>query len=106
MVGAVRDAEQIIEMGFPVYSASVSPVTPAGRAAIVERDIPIYCGGARIEPGDIIVGDWDGVVSVPQELAVEVLEKSLAMEATDEQLRTRIREDAGATKLGDIFGEH
>jgi regulator of RNase E activity RraA len=103
MDGAVRDIAPMIEMDFPIFAGSVSPATPAGRSAVVGYNIPIVCGGVSVRPGDVIVADWDGVVVVPQEHAVEVLEKSLALEESERDLRDHIRANAGKKKLGDLF---
>ena len=64
--GSVRDSAEIRESGFPVFCAGVSPLGPhKGWGDSI--NIPIQCGGVRVEPGDIIVGDDDGVVVVPKE---------------------------------------
>lgn len=72
--GGVRDIEEITQIGFPVYSRSVTPATSVGRLVSVSKNEPVMCGGVRVRPGDYLMGDWDGVVVVPVEAAERVVE--------------------------------
>jgi RraA family protein len=74
--GVIRDIEGIKELDFPVFCKGTT-VAASGKAGMGEIRVPISCGGVAIYPGDIIVGDSDGVVVVPQAIEQEVLEKSL-----------------------------
>lgn len=103
MDGAVRDIDPMIEMGFPIFAASVSPVNFTAKMTVVAHDVPIACGGVAVNPGDVILADWDGVVVIPQELAEAVLEQALAKEAAEQDLRERIRALAATTPLGQVF---
>ena len=105
MDGAVRDIEPMIEMRFPVFAASVSPVNFAGKAAAIAHQVPITCGGVVVRPGDLVVADWDGVVVVPWELAAEVAERAVRAEARDAAIRARIRSAGGTMPLARIFAE-
>lgn len=71
--GAIRDVDGITALGFPAYSRSV---TPGGcdKDGPGEINVTISCGGAVVQPGDIVVGDVDGIAVVPREDAAEVLE--------------------------------
>ncbi len=73
--GAVRDADGIREMGFPVFARGVTPIGPFKNGP-GEINVPIACGGVAVHPGDIIVGDDDGVIVVPRLEAKEILEKT------------------------------
>ena len=77
--GAVRDVRQLRELGYPVFAAEISPYDTKGRAEVVAHDVPVECGGVRVESGDLMVGDDDGVVVVPAGLVgailAEVVEK-------------------------------
>jgi len=75
--GAVRDAGAIKKMNFPVYAAGVTPKGPY-KDGPGEINISISCGGIVIKPGDIIVGDSDGVVVIDPQDAAELLEKAKA----------------------------
>ena len=105
MDGAVRDIAPMLEMGMPVFAASVSPVNFAGKAVVAAADVPIVCGGVPVRPGDVILGDWDGVVVIPQELAASLLEEARAHEATDERMRLVIHSDGARRPLAEIFAE-
>jgi regulator of RNase E activity RraA len=79
LAGAVLDAgvRDIYEIrrdyDFPVISRSVSPGTTLGRHRTLAANVPVVCGGVEVNPGDIIVGDLDGVVVVPRASAEAVL---------------------------------
>jgi 4-hydroxy-4-methyl-2-oxoglutarate aldolase len=74
--GAVRDSEEIEELGFPVFAAGVTP-TPPRRDQEGDVGMPVTCGGLTVRPGDIVYGDRDGVVVVPAELHDEILGRVL-----------------------------
>jgi len=88
--GAVRDLEDIQRYNLPVYCRAVTPAGPhkgwGGRA-----NAPISCGGAVIRPGDVIVGDGDGLVLVPREKAAETLAKARKKMAQEEEWFQRVR---------------
>lgn len=72
--GAVRDITEIRrDYDFPVFARSVAPGTTLGRYRTSAKGIPVNVGGILVHPGDIIVGDIDGVVVVPQANAEAVL---------------------------------
>lgn len=76
--GAVRDVRWLRQMGFTAYSTEVSPVQSSGHCRIVAYQEPLQlpaAGGGlvKVEPGDFVLGDDDGVVVVPGDRVVEVL---------------------------------
>lgn len=70
--GAIRDVEGIARLGFPAFSRSVSPGS-CDKDGPGEINVPVCCGGTVVCPGDIVVGDGDGVVVVPRSDAEVVL---------------------------------
>ncbi|RLK39204.1 RraA family protein [Cupriavidus plantarum] len=72
---AARDAEEIIETGFPMYSVGLNPNGPTkfvpGRV-----NHPIQCGGVTVCPGDLVIGDADGVVVIEREKAPALIEEA------------------------------
>jgi len=90
--GGVRDVEEIRQLGLPVFARSVVPATTVGRYATLARDLPVPCGGVLVRPGDILVGDTDGVVVVPREHASQVLAVALEIEEAERRMAARIRE--------------
>lgn len=71
--GGIRDTAQILEKDFPVFYRYRSPNGSLGRCLITHYQIPVQIGDVFVRPGDVIVGDADGVVAVPRGIAEEVL---------------------------------
>lgn len=69
--GAVRDAQDIVELGLPVFARGLCPAGTT-KDSLGTVGAPIICGGITVRPGDIVLGDCDGVVVVPQEIEDEV----------------------------------
>lgn len=95
--GLIRDIDGIIETKIPVFARGVTPIGPLHRGP-GEVNYPIQCGGIVVHPGDIVIGDMNGVVVVPQEVAESVLM----------QLRTRKQGEAeylAAVKRGEFSNE-
>lgn len=74
--GGVRDTRQVMDAGFPVFCRFRHPNAALGRAMISHYQVPLRIGGVMIHPGDIVLGDMDGVVIVPRALALPVLERA------------------------------
>ncbi len=72
--GGARDVDEIEEIGFPVFSRSISPATSVGRYVSVAKQIPVVCAGVLVRPGDYIIGDQTGVVIVPIEKVPQVVQ--------------------------------
>lgn len=105
--GGVRDLTEIRrDYGFPIYARSVSPGTTLGRYRTVASQVPVRVGGIMVHPGDIIVGDVDGVVVVPQARAAEVLALAQEIDARElEQAKLIIAEKSlrkGLARYGRI----
>ena len=96
--GGIRDTQAILKMGFPVFHKFRAPRDAKGRWNVVDMQTPITCGGVRVHPGDIIVGDADGVVVVPREMAWDVLVESEQTVEVETEIRHRVRagESVGA----------
>jgi regulator of RNase E activity RraA len=76
--GLVRDIEGIRSLGFPVFARGTTPRV-TGRDNLGEVNVVVQCGGVAVTPGDIVVGDEDGVVVVPARKAREVLHNARAI---------------------------
>jgi len=72
--GALRDTPEIKRLGIPTYAQAASPVTNLVQHHATDINVPIGCAEVAIYPGDIMVGDEEGVVCIPQHLATEVAE--------------------------------
>ncbi|WP_321814030.1 MULTISPECIES: 4-carboxy-4-hydroxy-2-oxoadipate aldolase/oxaloacetate decarboxylase [unclassified Paraburkholderia] len=96
--GAVRDAGTIIEQGFPVFARGLS-IKGTGKNQPGKLNVPVTIGDVRIHPGDIVVGDIDGVVVVPQHDVERVVQVSREREAKEQAFREKIREGATTVEL-------
>jgi regulator of RNase E activity RraA len=112
--GAIRDGDIIFEKNLPVYAAGVTHRGPY-KDGPGEINVPIAVGGMVVEPGDLILGDGDGVLSVPFDETENVLEKARAkqrseaqqMEAIKAQANDRTWVDASLHRLGcDFHGQN
>ena len=81
--GAVRDSEAILAMDFPVFVGGVHGQISPFRHWAPDHNVPIQCGGVTIIPGDIIMGDDDGVVVIPAAMAEEIATLALDHERQD-----------------------
>ncbi len=80
--GAARDVAEIEELRFPVFAAGVVP-TPPIREGGGETGISIACGGIAVSPGDLVVGDEEGVVVVPRDEVDELVTRARELDAVE-----------------------
>jgi len=99
--GAIRDVEGITALGFAVFSRTV---TPGGcdKDGPGEINVPVSCGGAVVHPGDIVIGDRDGIAVVPRADAAEVLDLVRALVRNEEARVAEIQ--SGNVFKADIDG--
>jgi 4-hydroxy-4-methyl-2-oxoglutarate aldolase len=83
---SVRDTPQIRKLQFPVFSRGVAPSTTINHYRVTGVNVPVTCAGVRVNPGDIVTADEDGVAVVPQAKAAEVLQKSQALDDTEHRM--------------------
>jgi 2-keto-4-pentenoate hydratase/2-oxohepta-3-ene-1,7-dioic acid hydratase in catechol pathway/regulator of RNase E activity RraA len=90
--GGVRDAAAVAAVGIPVYTVGAHPAVLGRKHVPWDADLTIACGGATVQPGDIIVGDADGVIVIPPALAEEIVDAALAQEDEDAWVALRVKE--------------
>lgn len=98
--GSCRDSEDIKELGLPVFVRGFNP-SGTVKASLGKVNVPVTCGGVRVNPGDMVLGDCDGVVVVPREKEDQVFEKAQSKFAKEEKLVEELK--AGKTTL-EIYG--
>jgi regulator of RNase E activity RraA len=96
--GAIRDSGAIAQMDFPVYTAGGSAPLNLIHHHALDMNVPIGCGGVAVYPGDVMVGDDEGVAVIPRYLADKVARDAAEQEVLEQFLLERIR--GGATLPG------
>lgn len=97
--GGVRDAAGIGALDIPAYFACASAPTNLTLHEAIELNVPISCGDAPVFPGDVMLGDGDGVMVIPAHLADEIAEECTNMESYEEFVLEQVNEGAGIIGL-------
>jgi len=101
--GGARDIIEAEEMKFPIYARSVVPSTSVGRTKVSAINVPIQCGGVAVAPGDIVVGDTDGVVVIRKQKLGEALK--LAQEIDDVE-KTEVSELRRGSAMSEVIKKY
>jgi len=96
--GAVRDADVVGALDIPTFARGAHPAVLGRRHVPWETDVTIACGGTTVQPGDVIVGDGDGVIVIPPALAAEVATAAVAQEREEAFIAAQVA--AGASVDG------
>ena len=102
--GFIRDVRKIMQMPFPIFTTGITPVDSNGRGEVVAYNVPIECGGVTVNPGDIVFGDADGVVVIPQTVETQVIEAALEKVSGENRTRDALQEGATLREVYDKFG--
>ncbi|HEX7983151.1 MAG TPA: ribonuclease activity regulator RraA [Duganella sp.] len=97
--GGLRDASGIAALEIPAWCAGPSAPTNLIRHHALDLNAPVGCGGVAVYPGDIMVGDDDGVVCIPSHLAEEIARDAVPMERYEDFVLERVRAGASITGL-------
>jgi regulator of RNase E activity RraA/2-keto-4-pentenoate hydratase/2-oxohepta-3-ene-1,7-dioic acid hydratase in catechol pathway len=98
--GAIRDSAALAALDIPVYHAAVHPAVLGRRHVPWETGVTVACAGVTIQPGDILVGDADGVVVLPPGIAAEVLAEAREQERQEQFIAERV---AGGESIDGLF---
>lgn len=90
--GGVRDLAAVADIGIPVYTVGGHPAVLGRKHVPWDLDVTISCGGTAVQPGDVIVGDADGVIVIPPALVRDVADAALAREDEDAWIAARVAE--------------
>jgi 4-hydroxy-4-methyl-2-oxoglutarate aldolase len=104
--GVCRDADRSLELGYPIFSRGNWMRTGKDRVRVDGLDVPVTVGGVRVEPGDLLLGDADGVVAVPAARAAEVLAAAEEIEAAEDRIRAAVMAGADLRAARAAAGYH
>ena len=102
--GGLRDTRQVLAQNFPVFYRYRTSNGSLGRTKITEYNVPVRIGKVYVKPGDFIFGDIDGIVVIPRNIAVEVLERAERIKANEKEMRGMVHEGFSAVKMIDEGG--
>ncbi|HZK59469.1 MAG TPA: fumarylacetoacetate hydrolase family protein, partial [Cryobacterium sp.] len=97
--GAVRDLDAVSALEIPTYHAGAHPAVLGRRHVPWDVDVTIGCGGAAVQPGDVIVGDGDGVLVIPPKLVAEVVDAAIEQEREERFIAAMVAAGAGVDGL-------
>lgn len=100
---SIRDLPQLQRLQFPIYSRGVAPGTTIGHYRAT-ANVPVVCAGVKVNPGDIITADEDGVVVVPREKAADILKKSQQLDFSEHSTYPFIEQFKSLSKAVEKFG--
>ena len=102
--GGIRDTHQILEADFPVFYEYRISNGSLGRCLITHYQIPIVIGNVTIKPGDVVLGDIDGVLVVPREIAYDVLLRSEEIRENEKEIFTWVHDGETVQAIKDKGG--
>jgi 4-hydroxy-4-methyl-2-oxoglutarate aldolase len=88
--GACRDVHLCLSLGYAIYSRSYSMRTGKDRVQVEQTQCAVEIGGVRVRPGDLVVGDADGVLSIPREREAEILDLADEITAAENAIREAV----------------
>ena len=100
----VRDTLALIEMGFPTFAAGIHCADSLGRIDVDAVGVPISCGGVDVAPGDLVLGDYDGVVVIPSARGEEVVGLAEEKVAGENVVRDRLAEGMPVSEAFRTYG--
>lgn len=102
--GISRDTRAIKNMKFPIFIKGIAPGDSKGRIEIIHYNQPIKCGGVWVYPGDVVFGDDDGVVVIPQEIVLEVVGLAEEKFEKEKKFMKGLRNGASVKEMFDKYG--
>ncbi|MEV5411184.1 RraA family protein [Thermopolyspora sp. NPDC052614] len=104
--GVNRDVAKALELGYPVYSRGRYMRTGKDRVEVAAVQIPVNIGGVKVSPGDLLVGDDDGVVRIPRDVEDEVLRLAAEIDAREDAILAAVLAGASIAEAREAHGYH
>lgn len=101
--GLVRDQAGVAEAGVPVFARGGGVRLNQGLYELVDHDVPVACGGVQVRPGDIVLGDDDGVLVVAQEMVAQVAETVRELQPLEAELERAVLENRPLAEIREIM---
>jgi 4-hydroxy-4-methyl-2-oxoglutarate aldolase len=102
--GYTRDSAAVAASDFPLFARGTNPLDSKGRTEVVDIGVPVRCGGVRVEPGDFVFGDRDGVLVIPARHVDAVLERALEKTSAESEMRTALRDGMSVVAAYERYG--
>jgi regulator of RNase E activity RraA len=102
--GYIRDTQGILEMQFPVFCLGRYAQDQKGRGRVIDYRVEVEIGGVRLRPGDIVIGDIDGVVVVPRAAEAEIFSAALEKARAEKIIKTELEQGMLATEAFKKYG--
>jgi 4-hydroxy-4-methyl-2-oxoglutarate aldolase len=102
--GYTRDTLAIIDMKFPVFCTGIHPSDSLGRIDVSAHNVPINCGGVLVEAGDLILGDYDGIVVIPHAVAQKAITAAEEKVRGENMVRVKLAEGMSCTEAFERYG--
>ncbi len=101
--GYHRDTRKVLELDFPIFSTGARPLDISGRAEAISYGRPVVCGGVRVEQGDVIFAEVDGIAVLPAAVVDEAVSLAFAKVAAEDRARGDLRRGA---LLGEVWARY
>jgi 4-hydroxy-4-methyl-2-oxoglutarate aldolase len=99
----VRDVKKILSLGFPTFARGIKPLDSCGRGFVTDFDCPVQCGDVRVESGDLIFGDFDGIMVIPKAVEEETIRKALEKVESENHTRDELLK---GNLLADVYAKY
>lgn len=102
--GMCRDTNGILELNFPTFATGRYAQDQRGRGTVVDFRVPVTIGRVKVTPGDIVLGDIDGIIVIPQAVEEEAVQRALQKVSTENEVRLAIAKGMSAVEAFETFG--
>ena len=102
--GWSRDTPEVLQMGLPVFSYGGYAQDQGPRGKVVDWRVPVEINGVRVQPGDLVFGDLDGVLVIPREAEEEAIRRALEKASTENQVKLAIQRGMSTVEAFRTFG--